>query len=295
MYNDFSYFAKSYVEFFVEHYSRIISETKRFKTLIYITDDAHISPMSSSCFVTFGMLPYELTPRIYGENIDDSKFYIKLFNAIPHSYQNEIHLEADSFNGDNVGNFSELLRIENKRIFLTIIDSDKDYPDASYGITASDFISEYNKVKPYFCLLKVLDVREKENLFPIQFMNIKCAEVKEICDYISTLDEDIRDYYDLKSGVKNKTYEEKKSDSRWSAIYNPVIEFAKKKSFFHTEVGNSKYQHIKGVGKNITNDLDKMDIKSYLSLLTQKQRNDLNHIFELIVRFGFVYDVQKMN
>ena len=296
LYNNLSYFAKQYVEFFIEHHFRIVSETNHIKTLIFITNDSHVAPMSEAgSYVTFEMLPYDLTSRIYGENIDDSKFYKKLFDILPHEYKNEICLETDSFNGDNVGNFSELIKEDNKRIFFTVIDSDKDYPGADYGKTASDYQKEYNKTKPYFCYLKILSVREKENLMPIQFMNISCAEVKDVYSYISTLNEDIRNYYDLKSGIKNTVYNEKKSDPRWNAIYEPVITFAKSNSYFHIEKGKNKYQHVKGVGKNITNDFTKVDKNSYMSLLTNMQRNDLNCVFELICRFGFVYDIQKLN
>ena len=150
----------------VKHYVEVVSD--RFFRLI-TADSQVITSIDISYF------DFELSPcYILSENVQDADFYItmlynaKHFNSFPFlSTIVSYSFEVDN-GGGNATNTMLERRINEKKILLCIVDSDKKSETDDYSGTSGSCFSTWNslKEKNKIANLYILYVREKENLIP---------------------------------------------------------------------------------------------------------------------------------
>lgn len=164
--------------------------------------------------------------KLLTENETDGRFFedicqfIKKDKNISDWYS--IRFENDSCHGSNVASKIMQNALEN-RIALCILDSDKDMKNSKMGDTYKGANKSFKKIKKdHIIILKALESREKENLFPPIVYMLLCEEKKELLTTLNLFidNQKIIKFFDLKDGVKYKKYKKK----RWLQYYKPLID-----------------------------------------------------------------------
>lgn len=163
--------------------------------------------------------------KLLTEHETDCEFFINIYKFIRKQQNTSdyfgMKFENDSCHGSNVA--SKICQIaKENRISICILDSDKEMQNAKYGDTYKGANKSYKKInKNHIVLLRVLECREKENLFPPSIYAVISEEHKQ---FLMILDNFIKNkriiqYFDIKDGVKYKKYKIK----GWKEYYSEVI------------------------------------------------------------------------
>lgn len=282
---------RRFLAFVIEKYSIIMSEIKEIDPLIIVDEkgDKELSSFASIC--TIDNLPSDYCPYIYCENVEDSNFYMNIFEALSNG-KNRVYIKKDAYGGGNIATVEH--RIKQGDILLCICDSDKKYADDSNGGTSDKMINAFLSNRHHYSYYYILNVREIENLIPYSFLQstnvIKDAEVCKLIDVLNKCSEDTIDFFDVKSGYDKKTRKVHGHNIKWLNVNKRVIEAMKRNHMYHSSKGDTKL--IKGFGENIIKQInDETFLKQYFDTMrTNRQTADVTNIMKEIKRFGFMYD-----
>lgn len=185
--------------------------------------------------------------QLLTENDDDYLFYTRLYSFIfPSKKVFDICLHNNPFYGANVASRIQYLYAE-KKFFLCIVDSDKEYTSDSkkstYQAANKELKAHSLEILP--SELYVLNVREKENLFPFQLYIPKCPDrIQFINIILEHGTEEVFRYIKLKDGIKQKRINE--NDERWNQAYSLILENCKRKNIYLSVASEEEYC-IKGI------------------------------------------------
>lgn len=185
--------------------------------------------------------------QLLTENDDDFLFYLKIYPFI-NSAQTiyGVCFENNPFYGGNVASRIQCMYNE-KKFFLCIVDSDKEYSTARKGSTYKSAKSEIGHHKDMILPwgLYVLNVREKENLFPFNLFIEGCREQSELIRIIldNATEETFR-FIKIKDGIKLKHIKE--TDAHWMEVYGKILADCKRKNVYIDTTDNEEYC-IKGI------------------------------------------------
>ena len=167
------------------------------------------------------------------ENDDDCIFYKNIYSFFnPSKKVFDVSLHNNPFYGGNVAARIKS-EYEEKKFFLCIVDSDKEYSADAKGSTyqgANNELKEHkDEILPHD--LYVLNVREKENLFPFHFYKSNCSEQNKFIDSILMYaTEEVFRFIKIKEGIKIKRIKE--ADSVWDSLYGDIIKDCKRKLIY---------------------------------------------------------------
>lgn len=167
---------------------------------------------------------------LIGEDRSDCEFYeglAKKYFSANHKNAN-INLNFFHENGGGINTYKSLRYYsENKRISITIADSDKRYPESNVGNTLRKLRTEYNKHENQAITeLIELPVREKENLIPPSMYLYCCnnsdrgrLEKLALLEQVEKHSEKLF-YLDYKEGLTVKSY---KKDPELQKYINDLL------------------------------------------------------------------------
>ena len=184
--------------------------------------------------------------QLLTENDEDYNFYKDIFTFINDDIVCDICLENNPFYGSNVASRIENVYLERK-IFLCVVDSDKSYESQAKGDTyksANSKMKECGGFNPPRELY-VLNVREKENLFPFnQYLNFCPSQKEFIKAIISEANEESFRFIKIKEGIKKKYILSK--EGKYYELYKGVFDKCKQKGILIESVSDKEYC-IKGI------------------------------------------------
>lgn len=164
--------------------------------------------------------------KLLTENETDGSFFEDIYFFIKHYKRTSdffsIKFENDSCHGSNVGIKITQTAKEN-RIAICLLDSDREMQGATTGGTYKGANKSYKQIKKnHILLLKALEAREKENLFPPSAYMLLCEEKKAFLEVLDQFveEEKIIKYFDIKDGVKYKKYK----INGWEQYYETLVE-----------------------------------------------------------------------
>ncbi len=145
---------------------------------------------------------------LLSENQNDVRFYKRLAETMRQNRHIIIKCECQGGGGSTiVSEFQNI--VEQKRLCLCIVDSDRKYPQASMSKTAQQLMKKYEGQESPLCHCEGLKPHEVENLIPTRYLdeaikddpnrqnNVTFLEALESSD-----DREARCYLDLKDGLK---------------------------------------------------------------------------------------------
>ena len=264
--------------------------------MILVADGAKKGKVNGTRFVTIADLPldYDCDPWLCCENVEDSEFYRNLYSQVnPRKGTGTTRIKLNSFGGTDK---KMVLRwFSERKICLVICDSDVKYPGCAFGSTATAFRKLFMKETPLYGELIVLSVHEKENLFPWDLLPKNQDEnVQTVIEELVRLKKgnpDIQDYFDIKDGISIADADSPNMPEKWEKLYRPIIKFIQANGIEHSKSQPTTKQLFAGIkngglSKALSSNIDP---KTFWALLTQRQRTDLQTIFDAIYRFGYAY------
>lgn len=166
------------VNFYSEQKQNIKSLRKQVKHSVEVISNEPFQLITENSKVIISIdisyFDFELSPcYILSENLQDADFYISMlynakhFDSLPFLSDVNHSFEVDN-GGGNTTNIVLERRINEKKILLCIVDSDKKFETDDYSGTSGSCFSTWNslKEKNKIADLYILYVREKENLIP---------------------------------------------------------------------------------------------------------------------------------
>ena len=223
-------------------------------------------------------------------------FYLKVFEAL-YGGRQSIFIKEDAFGGGNIATVEH--RVREGDILFCVCDSDKKYPTADLGSTATKLKNLFVNERHHFSYYYILNVREIENLIPYDFLisddNITDPEVIKLIEILEKCPEETKDFFDIKSGYDKETRKKYLDNNDWLEVNKKVIASMKYCHMYHASAADVKL--IKGIGENIIKQLNKEAFKKehFLSPQTNNQNNDILSITKQIKRFGFISAIQTFN
>lgn len=143
---------------------------------------------------------------ILGEDLNDSTFFSVIINWYIKKSNLNIHCEYDRDGGGGVNTREKINEhLRNKKILISIIDTDRKYPNGPEGDTYRKCRNLLQCKKPTFLLI-ALDVQEMENLMPFNLLDNQTyhgehAYKKSKFDLIRTNNPNLLQYFDIKKGI----------------------------------------------------------------------------------------------
>lgn len=163
--------------------------------------------------------------KLLTENEVDGECFIRIYNYIKKQRRTSslfnIKFENDAGHGGNV-TFKIKQSAKENRIALCILDSDREMMGAKTGSTFKGANNVFNVIKDnHIILVKALDSREIENLFPPNVYLLLYEEKNILLTILYQFieNEKIIKYFDVKDGVTYKKYKIK----GWQEYYKDVI------------------------------------------------------------------------
>lgn len=205
--------------------------------------------------------------KLLTENETDGDFFLKIYSFIKRDKKlgniHSVKFENDSCHGANVASKIAQTAKDN-RIGFCILDSDKEMKGAAFGSTYKGANNAFKKIKNnHIILLQSLDAREKENLFPPCLYIALCEEKAQFLSIIDKFieDENIIKYFDIKDGIKYKTY----NDSAWRSYYIKVVDMLMQEGLFllpDEEEVAEEFMCVDGIGAVICDVISKVFLGS---------------------------------
>lgn len=204
------------------------------------------------------------------ENDFESGFY----KFVANYYINHNNIPADlSFQDDNGGGshiskrFSKLQK--NNRFLLCISETDKKYPNAVLGVTASSLqkVKEVSKHARYF----IIQVNEIENLLPLQVIeSIEKHRNNDTNIWLEKLERcypEARFFFDFKNGFRNRILKNTEAMSYWEQVFvatsiDTGIQLSKCCNNHAENVKDKCIDFIKGYGQSLLSDVLESNICS---------------------------------
>lgn len=273
-------------------YTTIMSDVLKIDYLYVVTKNTRRYCNDSlglrHCYIPIYELPNELSPYFYAENDEDAKFYFRVFKE--HNKRMPIFIHCRGFGGGSGKSVISAL-IEDKTVFFALDDSDKNYKGANWGDTARGISKLFETLRLYWSHL-VLSVREKENLLPIESIRLNDAELTPVLRFLkANHDNDVKEFFDIKSGIDKTKFAIKKTDAGWWAINKQAIEYLE--NVESVAFANQNEKGIDGVGKSFITTLmrtNKIDYSNIFNYCTSTQISDWTSIFAFIAKYGYCYN-----
>lgn len=146
------------------------------------------------------------------EDFNDCNFfsYILRWYVLKNNYHINCEFELDNGGGINICK-SIRNHLRNKKILLSIIDTDRKYPAAKTGETYNNCKGFLSSINGKFHLI-TLDVQEIENLMPFNLLDDKTFHAehltkKEKFDMLRNNNPSLLQYFDIKKGIKKEDTE----------------------------------------------------------------------------------------
>lgn len=286
----FSKFAINVMKNVLSNFYSTMSTVKQLDCLFTVTKNSlkYCDDNCDSCSIPLKDLPDELCPYFYAENDEDSRFYFTIFKETGPKYP--VYIRCRGFGGGSGKGVIKSL-IKDKTIFFAVIDSDKEYRNGATGSTAKSIKPLFKKDR-LFWKHYILNVREKENLLPIDSILIESNVLPLVLECIlnNKVDE-IVEHFDIKSGIDEESYFRKSSVQGWCRVHHPIIDYLEntKRVIFP----DSNKKGISGVGDSFISRLledHNIDFSTILRNCTTRQYEDWNNIFKQIIKYGYCYD-----
>lgn len=240
------------------------------------------------CYIPIYELPSELSPYFYAENDEDARFYMRVFKE--HHKRTPIYILCRGFGGGSGKSVLSTL-IEDKVVFFALDDSDRIYKDAKLGDTAWGISKLFEKFRLYWSHL-ILSVREKENLLPIESIQLNNADLTPVLRFlIANQDNDVKEYFDIKSGIDKTKFAANKANAEWWAINKHAIDYLE--TVESVTFANPNEKGIDGVGKTFITMLmrnNKINYSNIFNHCTSAQLSDWTNIFSFITKYGYCYN-----
>ena len=293
--NHFGFFSKNVRGVLTKMYndfSTIMSEAQRIDYLYSITRNKTVYCDDSSninkCSIPILGIPNELSPSIYAENDEDAQFYYDVFSNIKKGIPT--YILRRGFGGGSGKSIIKGL-IKDKMVFFAVIDSDRSFPTDTMGSTAKGIRKLFKKDRLYWSEL-TLNVREKENLLPVQAMILDDKEMTGVLGFLKkNTNNDVKDYFDIKSGIDSNKFLEKKQNPKWWAVNHYAIDYLEIEEKVVFADQNKK--SINGVGDNYITSLQsnkRIDYSEIMKCCTQNQKEDWDRITSSIIKYGYCYN-----
>ena len=262
---------KYYIEWLISKRVTIYSCIQYIKKRIVITNENRIVNKGDYYCVPLRLLVNLRETKFLTEHESDGLFYQFIFVNVMRekglSQVFSLSLENDSCHGSNVGAKIEQSASDEKMAFC-LLDSDKDFPNDSYGSTYKGALRKFKKLrKTHVIGLEVLEVREKENLLPPKwYLNLELDEQKKhmlnvLNNYIDK--KSIYGYFDLKDGIKAKRI----SESKWLDYFSSVVDELNILEIYDEDNVDDDYVLLEGLGdKKCTEAIEKCRDEKYTDL-----------------------------
>ena len=289
----FSYYVKNYLKNVINSYTTMMSDVNGVDAVLMISNQSLFDNLSlnCSCRININDLPKYLFGSLYCENISDCDFFELLYLRLCSTKLN-IFLDKQTFGGGSAKGVVGSLLNNKEKVFFCIADSDKKYKTAPLGSTAASLLELYKTHNHCFSALYILGVHEKENLIPCSLLStMDCfdEEQKKFTHIVSTLNDETKEYIDLKDGISKKCRKEMRDNNDIKLICFPIMEKMKRLKMYHSKKEDKIL--VRGLGNNgaekAINCIESFDV--YYELLTKNQKCDLDVIFGQIKRFGLAY------
>ena len=286
----FSKFAVSAMINVLSNFYSIMSSVQQLDYLFVVTKDSlnYCDEKCDFCSIPLKDLPNELCPYFYAENDEDAKFYFTVFKEIGPRFPT--YIRCRGFGGGSGKGVIKSL-IDDKAIFFAVIDSDREYLNGAAGSTAKSIKPLFKKNR-LFWKHYILNVREKENLLPVDSINIDNSLRPLVLECIlNNKTDEIVEHFDIKSGISEESYMQKSLSQGWSRVHQPIINYLENSKGVIFADPNKK--SISGVGDCFISRLvenNNIEFSSILGNCTIRQREDWSSIFNLIVKYGYCYD-----
>lgn len=259
--------------------------------LIYLAEETKIvkEGIMNVFYMTFNDFPDNIIPYMYCENVVDAEAYITLTQFIFCRNKKNIFVSLRGYGGCNPSELQNL--VHDKCVFFAIADSDKSFESDSKGPTAKCVQDELDN--SYCANYYILSVREKENLIPASYYESIDIERDKLLELVTNSNEDVRDFFDLKDGIKKKKYDKFYTTSaQWTKINRNIIERMRAEGYFHIAVAEDD-KCIFGIGNNaLTNSVNTIlqsNRPTFLSLLTKRSKTDFKNIDSYILKYGYKF------
>ncbi|WP_321425060.1 hypothetical protein [uncultured Bacteroides sp.] len=212
---------------------------------------------------------------LLGEDLNDCFFYEHVLKWFVENQTFNVNCVFEKDNGGGVNTAKSIKNhLYNKKILLSIIDTDRKYPNSKTGETYDKCAKYINKEKGKFKLL-VLNVQEIENLMPFNFLEGKAyfgehAYKKDKFDLLRQTNPSLLKFFDIKKGIKKGITEEdpqyKEFARRCCACDPNITDF----DTYYDSINNDEYVYppfsrilniIENDLKERINDIDLLDFQ----------------------------------
>ena len=236
---------------------------------------------------------------LLGEDFNDCNFFTYILKWYISKNALNINYNFDTDNGGGVNICRSIdNHIENKRILLSIIDTDRKYPNSPTGDTYNKCRKYLRKEKGSFKLI-ALDVQEIENLMPFNLLDNKSfsgehASKKEKFDYLRSRNPNLLQYFDIKKGIRKKDTENDSSYKEFAkqcCDCNPDINDF---DIYYNNLCDSDYVYppLSRIFNLIEEDLKN---SSENFVLLNFQEREWNKIGEKLLEFGCARNKEALN
>lgn len=236
---------------------------------------------------------------ILGEDFNDCNFFTYILKWYLRENGFNITYDFDKDNGGGVNICRSISNhINNKKIFLSIIDTDRKFPNSPTGDTYRKCKQYLGKVRGNFELI-ALDVQEIENLMPFNLLDNKSfngehAQKKRKFDFLRFNNPSLLQYFDIKKGIKKEDTENNsfyKAFAKQCCDCNPdILDFD---SYYNALPNN---EHVYPPFSRIFN-LIENDLKDGLEdfVLLEFQEREWNRLGQKLLEFGCARNKEALN
>lgn len=241
------YTSKAMMRWIECHYNDIYAIKCKVSIFVVLIPEKESYFSNNTYYLSIEQYQEFVESQLLTENDDDYLFYTRIYSFIyPSKKIFDICLQNNPFYGANVASRIQCLYSE-KKFFLCIVDSDKEYASdgkkSTYQAANNELKNHNLEILPRE--LYVLNVREKENLFPFQLYLSKCPNQ---CQFINIIlqygTEEIFRFIKIKDGIKQKRINE--NNKNWNNVYSVILENCTKRNIYLNVSTEDEYC-VKGI------------------------------------------------
>lgn len=232
------------------------------------------------------------------ENLKDYKIYLKLSEHYLKKNNKdffELSFYPDNGSGNEIGVQYESSFIEQKKIGICIVDSDKKYPKSEYGDTAKKILLK--KREDALCEIIILDKqRELENFISLTILKILYESSFEnnnkFNNILNDIDDKFYNYMDIKEGIQIKDIFDKDFFNFWKTIFkNKILNC----HFYYKLSENSEPLEVNLTSFNEVNKfLKSKKFKELENKGTNFSKNEIKKIKEIIIYEGYGNNISNL-